>query len=247
VPSITTSTGFFHTQAGRDTNLTNTTISKTGPGGAQDLLMISGRNINLINAHISAIPAFVTLVVDSCFPNPPLIGPGAFNMDAASSIDPVNLRIFTARQSQNSINGLLNLNGNTFIPGTLFENTDTEHWCQYFGLPFPYPFSSLGNSPLFTIFYKDCLQVIVQQAEIVITEVLRMFDPFQTPNFPYYGLNEYYGWPSKFIIFYALDHDSGYADHGPEPYFLKGRNELLVSPGHNRSYTHRENETVFTK
>jgi len=237
VPSITTSTGFFHTQAGRDTNLSNTTISKTGPGGAQDLLMISGRDMNMINSHILAIPAFVTLVVDNCFPASPLIGPGAFNMDAASSIDPVNLRIFTALQNQNSINGLLNLNGNTFNPGTLFENTETEHWCQYFGLPFPYPLSVLGNSPLYTIFYKNCLQLIVEQAEIVVTEALRMFDEFQTPNFPYFGLNEFYGWPSKFIIFYDLNPpDSNYAGWGAEHYFLKRKNDLLVAPRHHREY-----------
>lgn len=241
-PSIETTTGFLHTQAGNNTNLLSTTIRKTGGGGSQDLLMISGRDMNMIDSHIIAYLAYVTLVVDNCFPAAPLIGLGAFNLDADSSIDPVNLRIFTALQSQNSINGVLNLNGNTFVPGTLFANTDTEHWCQYFGFPFPYPFSSLGNSPLYTIFYKICLQQVTAQAQIVVSEVLRMID---TPNFPYYGVNEYYGWPSKFIIFYDLDPpNSAYAEWPPERYFLKRRNELLVSPNQSWKDESREGEKL---
>lgn len=189
-PSLTTTTGTFHTEAGHDTTLTNTTISKTGGGGAQDLLMISGRNLTLINSHILANLAFVTLVVDNCFPTMPLIGPGKFNLDANSSIDPVNLRIFTALRSQNTISGTLNLNGNTFVPGTLYEDTATEHWCQYFGFPFPYPFSSLGNDPLFTIFYKDCLGQAVNQAQIIVDQFLVELHPY----------NEFPGWMAQFWI-----------------------------------------------
>lgn len=213
--SINAVSGNVHTLAGHNTNLTNTTITKTAAGG--DLLMISGLDMIMTNSHIVAVPAFVTLVVDNCFPISPLIGPGAFILDATSSINASNLRIFTARQSQNQISGVLNLNGNTFVAGTLFVDTATEHWCQYFSSPFPYPLSNLGNAPLYTIFYKDCLQLVVAQAQIVVVQFLVDLHPY----------NEFPGWMESFQLKYQKpaqsQSSSSLTDLANESYYLRRR------------------------
>jgi len=220
--SIDAVSGNVHTLAGHNTLLTNTTITKTAAGG--DLLMISGLDLIMTNSHIVAVPAFVTLVVDNCFPVAPLIGPGAFILDTTSSIDPANLRIFTALQSQNQISGVLNLNGNTFVPGTLFVDTATEHWCQYFAFPFPYPLSNLGNAPLFTIFYKPCLQQITFQAQIIVAQFLAV------DLHPY---NEYPGWMERFWVTYqnpdTSTSTSSLAELKDEPYYFRRRNLNVVN------------------
>ncbi len=188
VQLVNAGTGYFHTIARRDTNLTNAILTKTGAGttGSTDFLMISGRNMTLKNSHIVAMNSFVTLVVDNCFPASPLIGPGAFNLDAASTIDPINLRIFTALRPQNTISGTLN--GVPFVPGTLFVDTATEHWCQYFAFPFAYPFSNLGVP--YTVFYKNCLGPAVNQAQIIVMQFLIDLHPF----------NEFPGWLEEFYL-----------------------------------------------
>ncbi len=210
VPSWLVTTGSIHTVAGHNTNMTNTTIRKTGAGlaGTTDVLMISGHNMTMTNSHILATPSFVTLVVDNCFPTPPLIGPGAFIMNGGSTIDPVNLRIFTARQSQNSILGTLN--GSGFTAGTLYVNTATEHWCQYFGEPFPYPLSNLGTP--YTIFYKDCLQQATNQAQVIVMQFLVELHPYK----------EFPGWMEEFWVKYhpLFKNQLNPTD---EPYYLRRR------------------------
>lgn len=105
----------------------------------------------------------VTIMVDNQFPFRPFIGPGRFIMDSAATIDSGGLlEIYTALQGLNSINGLLN--ASTFSPGALYEDTDSEMWCTYFCEPLP------GNP--FTIAYKDCLQIITEQAMIIIDQML---------------------------------------------------------------------------
>lgn len=92
----------------------------------------------------------LTIVTDNLNPAPPAIGPGAFTLSALGSVGHLGggaLRVFTARRSQNSIEGMMNLAGETFTPGPLFVDSATEVWATY------YP-SSIGGSP-FTIFYKD--------------------------------------------------------------------------------------------
>lgn len=91
----------------------------------------------------------VTLVVDNQAPQVPSIGEGAFGLSSFGFVATGGgpLRIFTAKRSQNVINGAGNLNGATFVPGTLFVNTTTEKWSTYFP-------SSFGGEP-FTIFYKN--------------------------------------------------------------------------------------------
>lgn len=209
--SLNAIAGSIHTLAGHDTNLTNTTITV----GGLEILMISGHNLNMTGATIHAIPSYVTLVVDNCFPTPPLIGPGAFIMDAASSIDPISLRVFTALQSQNVINGTLN--GSLYVAGTLYTDTATEHWCQYFSFPFPYPFANLGIP--FTIFYKDCLQQTANQAQIIVTEFLLDLHPY----------NEFPGWMERFWIRYQKSSSTNSLILPDEPFYFRRRNLSILN------------------
>lgn len=111
-----------------------------------DIIMGSNSAIRAFMGQITS----VTLVVDNQAPTSPLIGDGAFLMDPTASINSTGapfapVQIFTARQSQNSIAGLIN--NASFIPGPLNVDTDTERWRTYF----PNPFVSAP----FTIFYKE--------------------------------------------------------------------------------------------
>ncbi|MBX7066291.1 MAG: filamentous hemagglutinin N-terminal domain-containing protein [Parachlamydiales bacterium] len=215
---FTASTGNLYTLTGHDTVLTNTTVQKTG--GVGDLLMISGRNMQMINSNIDALPAIVTLVVDNCFPKSPLIGPGAFLMDGTSTIisDPgTHLRIFTALQNLNQILGLLN--GTSFVPGTLFIDTANEVWCQYFSFPFPYPFFNLGTP--YTIFYKNCLQAVAQQATVVVVELLTDLHP----------MNEFPGWKQEFWVQYS----ALAPELNDEPYYLRRRQLNILN--HPKTWT----------
>ncbi len=236
-PSMTTTTGYFHTQAGRDTILTNTTLSKTGAGTTKDhdFLMISGRDMKMTNSHITATTSFVTLVVDNCFPVSPLIGPGAFVLDATSTIDPINLRIFTALRPQNTINGTLN--GVPFVPGTLFVDTATELWCQYFAFPFAYPFSNLGVP--YTIFYKDCLGPAMNQAQIIVTQFLLDLHPF----------NEFPGWQEEFYFHFQGMESSKYTSSltvlDKEPYYITHRHLHPINQP--KTYTTVTNDTYLER
>lgn len=110
----------------------------------------------------------VELVTDNQAPVAPLIGPGAFLMDSNASITYGGLlKIFTAIRSQNSVLGTFN--GANFTPGTLFIDSNIERWCTY------YPFAGLGSP--YTIFYKECLGILSQQAALVTTEMLFDFHP----------------------------------------------------------------------
>ena len=116
------------------------------------LEVIAGENIevNPFGKIENQGPGSLTLVVDNQAPIAPAIGNGEFNLSSMGSVGRIGggpLRIFTARQGQNSILGAGNLNGSTFTPGTLFVDTATEQWETYFP-------SSFGGAP-FTVFYKD--------------------------------------------------------------------------------------------
>ncbi|MBN2480081.1 MAG: filamentous hemagglutinin N-terminal domain-containing protein [Parachlamydiales bacterium] len=89
------------------------------------------------------------VVVDNNFPDAPFYGIGSISIDANATLGRVGggpLRIFTSQRSFNSISSSATFNGSTFIPGTLFVDSQTEIWSTYFP-------SSLAGSP-FTIFYK---------------------------------------------------------------------------------------------
>ena len=160
-----------------------------------NIFVSAQNNIQMTNSAISA-GGSVTLVVDEQDPFRPLIGPGAFIMDALSSIDSTlgSIGIYTALQSQNQIdlNALFNGTpiatlfsnaGLTFNSTTLFQNTNLENWCVYFS-------DGIPPIPLLTIFYKNCLNLVVQQATIIIDEMLVDLHPY----------NEFPGWLSHFVI-----------------------------------------------
>lgn len=87
----------------------------------------------------------VMVVVDNAFATPPFVGPGALTMESNTRMQGETLRIFTGKQSQNSIEGALNLV--SFTPGAEFSTGGEEMWGTYFN-------SFTGGVP-FTIFYKD--------------------------------------------------------------------------------------------
>ncbi|MBX7066124.1 MAG: filamentous hemagglutinin N-terminal domain-containing protein [Parachlamydiales bacterium] len=207
-------TGSISTLAGDDTNVT------TNVSTGDSVLMITGNNMSLFGtANITSSGSFVTLVVDNDFPAAPLMGTGFFSMAAGARVNAAGtLQIFTAQQPYNTILGLLN--GVSFARGTLFQDTNTEVWCTY------YP-SGIGGSP-FTVFYKNCLQQVMQQATIVVQQFLVTLEPFVNPNWPYYGVDEYYGWPTKFYIVYHQLED--FKEYPSEPYFLRTGNRLISGP-----------------
>lgn len=216
--TINTTTGFVHTAAGHDTNLSG--IIKVTMGG--EVRMTNGHDMNMLaGSLIDAALSSVTLVCDSCFPAAPLIGPGAFNMDASSSIIALQVQIFTARQSQNTIlgtfTGPLGLCP-PFAAGTLYTNTSQEIWCTYFNCP-ANPLPTIGT-PCFTIFYKNCLQQATQQATLIVDEFLTDLHPY----------NEFPGWMSRFLISYSSELFSK-----DEPYLIRRRTLNLIN--HPKSYT----------
>lgn len=215
----------------------NTLITDASLTSARDLVVNTQNNMTLTNATISAIRD-VNLVVDNQAPTPPLIGPGAFVMDGTSQISSTtgSLGIFTARRNQNTVSPTALFNGiaaNALVPvfpGTLYVDTAREKWAAYFNVT-----DFFGNNPV-RFFYKDVLQAATQQAEIIISELIR--DDFPPLNFPYYGMNDFYGWPSKFWIIYELFKEgsdanmslSSYQNRPTEKYFFRKKNELLVQP-----------------
>jgi len=185
-----------------------------------DVLIRSMNNLTIAQP-ISA--GNIVLVCDEQGPNGIVGGiwnlnGGAFTTLATGAITSTGtLQIFTARQGSNSIAGLLN--GQVFVPGTLFIDTDTEHWCVYFGGP-----GSAFAGPLYTVFYKECLQQITTQASVVVSQFLVDLHPY----------NEFPGWSAEFFIEYrekVLDSINQWI----EPYYLTRRNlKALNQP---KSYT----------
>jgi len=159
--SISSTTGSISTLAGNDTFVT-TNVGTAGP-----ILMITGNNMFLLDPTTTIISSAgpVTLVTDNDFPSPPGIGPGFFSSVAESQVmsgPGQPLQIFTAQQGLNSIQGFCN--GATFSPGTIFNDTATEHWCTYYPNPF------FGG--VFTVFYKDCQAIIVTAGNRVVSDML---------------------------------------------------------------------------
>lgn len=185
---------------------------------AQNVLVTAQNNMDLAGASISA-GQNIDLIVDNQAPFAPLIGPGAFSMDAFSSISSNSgyIRVYTARQALNAIDPLAAFTSGAvtyfFTPGTLFVNTDQEQWCTY------YPNGSLGVP--FRIFYKDCLQEVVYQATTVIDEFLVDLHPY----------NEFPGWVSRFYFLYDDSMESPFF----EPYRITRRVQKFFK--HPKSYT----------
>lgn len=220
----------------RIVNFRNTTItgaSLTAPAG--NILAVTNNNMSLMaNANITA-SGLVTLVADNQAPVPTLIGPGGFSMDQTSQINSgpgQAIRIFTAIPAQNSISLLALINGQTIgaiaanfgvagFPGTPFlTNNFLETWCTYYNVP---PGNIYQGSPLvgipFMIFYKPCLQVIVEQAMVVVDQLLVDLHPY----------NEFPGWMQRFLFEWQVN------DAPDEPFYFRRRN--LNHLNHPKSYT----------
>jgi len=174
-------------------------------------VFISANN-NVIMTPASSINTSstpVTLIVDNQAPVAPLIDSGQFIMDAGSSINTAGglLNIYTALQNANTINGTLN-GVFPFAPGTLFQNTNQEIWCSYFCSPLP--------AIPFTISYKNCLQLALEQAMVIVVELPVDLHPY----------NEFPGWMSRFTIQYLENTD---------PYYLRRRHLSVIN--HPKSFT----------
>jgi filamentous hemagglutinin family protein len=211
--TLSSTTGRIDTLAGDNTAVT-TNVSTAG-----FIQMVTGNDMSLFGtADISSSGSGVTLVVDNDFPAAPLIGLGFFYMEAGAQVNSVDqLRIYTAQQPFNTILGLLN--GNLFARGTLFQNSNSEVWCTYFD-------DGTQGTP-FTVYYKNCLQQAMAQANLIVSEFLFTITDYNL--WPFHGYNEYYGWPTKFYIVYNLK-DDAYLNRPVEPYFIGHSNVLLISP-----------------
>ncbi|MBX7067504.1 MAG: filamentous hemagglutinin N-terminal domain-containing protein [Parachlamydiales bacterium] len=166
-----------------------------------NVFMIAQNNIEMSATGFIAAGGSVDLVTDNQAPIRPLIGPGAFLMNSSATITTGStLRIYTARQPQNSILGLLN--ANTFTPGALFKDTSTERWCVY------YPNPILGSP--YTIFYKDCLSILSYQANLIVSEMLSDLHPADE----YLGWKERFSWEDEFLF---------------ETFYLRRRNLHLIN------------------
>lgn len=183
---------------------------------AGDIVSLAGNNSTFINSSATANNN-IDWVIDNDFPIMPLIGPFGFNMDATSSFSAGlgYIRVYTARQGQNNISPLAQFISNgssfSFVPGSIFSDTDQEKWCTY------YPNGTLGIP--FRIFYKDCFVNTVQQAMIIVDQFLVDLHPY----------NEFPGWIEQFSI------DSRDMLIRRENYFFRRRNLNVINQP--KSYT----------
>lgn len=187
----------------------NQAITTTGSvfiSANNDLTMTAASSITTTGAP-------VILIVDNQMPFSPLIGTGSFIMDSGSSIATGGglLQIYTALQSANAVNGTLN-GVFPFMPGTLYQDTNQEIWCTYFCGPLP-------GSP-FTISYKDCLQLVLEQAMVILAEMPVDLHPY----------NEFPGWKVEFFFKYR-----DIPEMANVPYYLRRRHLNLFN--HPKTYT----------
>lgn len=219
-----TGTGIIFTQAGNNTTVNGGSLLTAG-----EIRMITGASMTLAKATISSSNSLVTLVIDNCNPNSPLIGTATFTMDGASAINTGKnqpIQIYSTRQLLTNIDPLAQFNGTPIgnFKGPLYNDTTSEQWCTYFNQQFPYqnppqaPFT-LGHP--FTIYYKDCLQQAVTQAMVIVTQ-------FNVNLHPY---NEFPGWLERFWITDKTDSVSP----DQRPYFLRRRHLNLIN--HPKTYT----------
>lgn len=209
-----------------ETLFISSVITTSGP------IMLISQDMNLLApATISSTGSTVTLVVDRNNPAPPLPANiallGALNMAAGTAVSSgigFPLSVFTAQQNLNTILGTLN--GVSFSAGTLFVDTTSEIWCAYappligcssclfqMGCNTNCPsFPFFSNGVPFTVYYKNCLQLALAQAQQSIVELNVNLHPY----------NEYPGWSSLFFFVYREGEDPA-ASLKDEPYFLRRR------------------------
>lgn len=186
--------------------------------------LVAGRDLTLeANASITSTLSSVTIVVDNNFPTCPFTAMrseiGIFSMQPGSSITGTPLLIFTAQQQLNSVAGLLN--GSNFSPSPqLFSDSATEVWCTFFSCPSS--FSSCSGTPFapglgspFTLFYKDCLALVVNQANLVSSQFL--YDAG--------AINYFLEWPAEFSRFSFAYHSFSLP---PEYYWIQRTRHRIV-------------------
>jgi filamentous hemagglutinin family protein len=170
------STGFLRIEAGDNICMNpNSLFSRTSTAQG-DLDAIAGNDYFMDDFSFvtNLSPGNTSLVCDNDFPTSPGIGPGRFITRPLSNVNTgggINLRIFTARPTQNSFLGLLNGQppSSYLIPGNIFDDTLYEQWCTYY-------FSGFGGVP-FTVFYKPCQGPIVAAGNTVVSELLFDLQP----------------------------------------------------------------------
>jgi hypothetical protein len=172
-----------------------------------DLIAIAGKNLimqsNTALANIINAGGNVTLVADNLFPTSPLIGPGFFSIQSNLSARD-QLRIYTAIRNQNQINDLIN--GASFVPGAIFENSNQEMWATY------YPGGRYGGGP-FTIYYKYGAIEAVQgvfEFSVANAELSRYLPlvrpPIYQANLEYFSLHELVCFdPYRRVLRYRMD------------------------------------------
>ncbi len=169
---------------------------------AEELLVEAGRNIEMRSSTANSTSGRIVFIVDALYPVRPLIGTGALITNPSSLTAALGISLYTARQELNSITDTT-FNGASFFPGEIFVNTSSEVWCTY------YP-EGTTTSP-FTIFYKDCLQILAYDANLITSELLRDLHPYDEP----------WGWHENFSI---------QAEWAFEPYYLRRRQLMFDGP-----------------
>ncbi|MCP5504165.1 MAG: filamentous hemagglutinin N-terminal domain-containing protein [Chlamydiales bacterium] len=127
--------------------------------GGGDLFLIAADNITIESTgSVKTNAGNLFVVVDNKFPKFPNLGGSSFTLEPGAILSSGGeLRIYTSRRSQNSINELIN--GAAFIPAARGKNTKTETWSTYF-------FDGKYGGAPFNIYYKE---------PIIFASTFRMF------------------------------------------------------------------------
>jgi len=147
-------------QVGAATFLTSTMLLKAGG----DFNMTSA----VAEAQVVNSNGNLTVVVDNQFPIFPGIGGGGFHLNSLLFATG-ELRIYTARRSQNTINDLIN--GVSFAPGIFAADSAVEQWSIYFA-------EGLYGGGLFKIYYKEPI-VITLPSEVAGSSLADLLPPLR--------------------------------------------------------------------
>ncbi|MBX7066210.1 MAG: filamentous hemagglutinin N-terminal domain-containing protein [Parachlamydiales bacterium] len=218
--------GFIHMIAGNNINMGSQAPLSVSISGSS-IFTISGNDTNIYSSSFLNAPGTIRIVVDNnnCCPNSLSScrlsnNPGILNMEAAAAMTGGAIQIYTAFQGSSVILGTLNgfnYGVAPYLPGTVFEDSSYEQWCSCCGC-FGCSPVRIGNAFPFMIFYKPCLQLVANQALVVVSEFLVDLHP----------ANEFPGWVEKFMM---IDQDLEMA----EPYYLRRRH--LIHLNHPKSWT----------
>lgn len=182
--------GMISVEAGRDAFVTGG-LEASGRAyvfSKGDLSFITGRHLMMKSngdgyAALGAAQT-ATVIVDNLYSTPPQVGPGSLYMGPNTRLQGGELRVFTAKQSLNTIEGILNLV--PFYPGQQYVESAEEVWGTYFS-------TASGGVP-FTIFYKE---IWVHPA---VTDLFNIATSEFLQNLRYY--DDFYYMPKTFCVRY---------------------------------------------